>query len=182
MTSPRPTHRRPPSPFSQFATVTELGPPAGQGPDEVARMSVQGTLALDLDTCRGLPATPELRPSLEVVEGRSIDDISLWSARFAQAVVEVVGGDRPVTQLVRWTTSRVYNDLTRRVRIVARASAGDPRLRVIRPQVRSVHVFLPTQSAAEVSVHVRHGQRARAMAARMERDDGRWRCTALQLG
>jgi rhodanese-related sulfurtransferase len=48
--------------------------------------------------------------------------------------------------------------------------------------VRSVHVFLPSPASAEVSVHVRHGQRSRAIAARIERFDGRWTCTALEFG
>ena len=141
---------------------------------------VQGTLALDLRGCTGMPKTPELR----VVDdnGRAVDDVEAWSARFAQAVVEVLGGDRPLTQLVRWTTSRVYADLGRRVRILGRTSPASQRLRTIRPQVRSVHVFQPTPETAEVSVHVRHGQRSRALAARLELDEERWQCTALELG
>lgn len=147
---------------------------------QVPLASVQGTLALDMRGCHGMPQTPELRVVDD--DSRAVDDVSMWSARFAQAVVEVVGGDRPVTQLVRWTTSRVYNDLGRRVRILARTSPSAQRLRTVRPQVRSVHVFQPTPEAAEVSVHVRHGKRSRAIAARLELEDGRWQCTALQLG
>jgi rhodanese-related sulfurtransferase len=45
-----------------------------------------------------------------------------------------------------------------------------------------VHVFRPGPASAEVSVHVRHGHRSRAIAARLEQRDGRWRCVALQLG
>jgi rhodanese-related sulfurtransferase len=40
----------------------------------------------------------------------------------------------------------------------------------------------PTPEVAEVSVHVRYGQRSRAIAARLELAGGRWQCTALQLG
>jgi len=127
-----------------------------------------------------MPKTPELHLIADDTE--VTDDVSMWSARFAQAVVEVLGGDRPLTQLVRWTTSRVYNDLGRRVRILARTSPSAQRLRTVRPQVRSVHVFQPTPATAEVSVHVRHGHRSRALAARLELDDGRWQCTVLQLG
>jgi len=141
---------------------------------------VQGTLALDIHGCLGVPQTPELRVVDD--EGKALDDVHLWSARFAQAVVEVIGGDRPLTQLVRWTTKRVYSDLGRRVRILARTSPSAQRLRTLRPQVRSVHVFQPTPDTAEVSVHVRHGHRSRALAARLELDDGRWQCTVLQLG
>jgi len=36
--------------------------------------------------------------------------------------------------------------------------------------------------AAELSIHVRHGQRSRAIAARIERIEGRWRCSVLDFG
>lgn len=174
------TLRRPPAPSGQWATVTRLAPD-GPYPDEaVPDAVVQGTLALDLRGCRGMPETPELR----VVDDDQMakDDVHAWSARFAQAVVEVLGCDRPLTQLIRWTTTRVYADLARRVMILGRTSPVDQRRLTIRPQVRSVHVFQPTPDTAEVSVHVRYGRRSRALAARLELGDGRWRCTALQLG
>lgn len=173
--------RRPPRPSADEATVTALGPQlVPRAP--VPYSHTQGTLALDLGGGRGVPETPELRAPLNLVSDGDGDEVEMWSARFAQAVVEVIGGDRPLTQLVRWTTRGVYRDLTRRVRIVARTSPSAQRLRTVRPQVRSVHVFRPTQSIAEVSVHVRHGQRSRAIAARLELDDGRWQCTVLHLG
>ena len=86
------------------------------------------------------------------------------------------------SQLLRWTSQRVYADLGRRVSILGRSSVVTQRLRTVRPQVRSVHVFQPTPQSAEVSVHVRHGRRSRAIAARLELEGGRWQCTALQLG
>lgn len=170
--------RRPPEPPSPIATVTRLADPKRPGPVPVA--AVQGTLALDLRGSMGMPDTPELR----VVggSGDAVDDVTAWAGRFAQAVVEVLGGDRPLTQLVRWTTKRVYTDLGRRVRIMSRTSVAGQRLRTIRPQVRSVHVFQPHDGTAEVSVHVRYGKRSRAIAARLEFDHGRWQCTVLQLG
>ena len=172
--------RRPPSPPGELATVTRLGP----SPDErevVPVAEVQGSLALDPRQARTAPAAPELR----LVPGtgsREHREVQAWAARFAQATVEVLGGDRPVAQLLRWTTARVYQDLDRRVRILGRTAPAPTRLRTIRPQVRSVHVFQPHPGSAEVSVHVRHGQRSRAIAARLERQHGRWTCVALQLG
>ena len=100
---------------------------------------------------------------------------------YAQAVVESLGGDRPLTQLVRWTTRRVYVDLDRRAQLM-RLARPATRPRTVRPQVRTVHVCQPTPECAEVSVHVRHGERSRAVALRLERRDGRWLCTALELG
>jgi hypothetical protein len=149
--------------------------------DPVPLASVQGTLALDVVRRPPEPSAPDLH----LVTGGDEppdDPVRAWAATFAQAVVEVVGGDRPVTQLLRWTTARVYDDLHRRVRILARTAPAPARLRTARPQVRSVHVFRPGPASAEVSVHVRHGQRSRALAARLELRAGRWTCVALQLG
>ena len=176
--------RRPPAPSTSGARVTRLGDGAPGRPRQVPVAAVQGTLALDLRGCMGMPATPELRPRLNLVDGngRAADDVQAWAARFAQALVEVLGGDRPLPQLVRWTTSRVYGDLGRRVRILGRTAPVQQRLRTVRPQVRSVHVFQPTPDTAEVSVHVRHGLRSRALAARLELEQGHWLCTALQRG
>lgn len=178
---PRPARaRRPPRPSGAAATVTRLAPTGDADDETVPVAAVQGTLALDLRGSGGAPATPELR--LVGSEGPPADEVHAWAARFAQAVVEVLGGDRPVTQLLRWTTSRVYEDLTNRVRVLARTSPATQRLRTVRPQVRSVHLCRPAPYCAEVSIHVRHGRRSRAIAARLERVDGRWQCTALQLG
>lgn len=180
------TPRRPPAAPTQWATVTRLGGGPDGAPDPASAYAlpeVDGSLALKASAppapVKALPKTPELRI---VPTNGSGEDIQLWAARFAQAVVEVLGGDRPLPQLVRWTSQRVYLELERRLTILARSSQGGRRPRAVRPQVRSVHVFHPTPESAEVSVHVRHGQRSRAIAARLELSRGRWQCTALQLG
>jgi hypothetical protein len=178
-TTPVPV-RRPPAPEGELASVTRLAL-AGDDRETVPVAAVQGSLALHLRGRQAAPVTPELR----VVGGDGTGEqreVRAWAARFAQATVEVLGGDRPVAQLLRWTTARVYTDLDRRVRILGRTAPAPQRRRTIRPQVRSVHVFQPEPGSAEVSVHVRHGQRSRALAARVERRNGRWTCVALQLG
>ena len=165
-----------PLPFVRPQAAT----PAGRvAPGEFA---VQGTLALDLRGGQpGLPETPELEPpSPGRVPAVRDAEVRSWAARLAQAVVETVGGQRPVSQLVRWTSAEVYRDLERRALLVRRASGAAPR--VVRPQVRSVHVCRPSTEVAEVSVHVRHGQRSRAVALRLERRGERWLCTVLEFG
>ena len=178
--------RRPPSPRDRLATVTRLAPADGRR-ETVPVATVQGTLALDLGLARsqvpaGAPTTPELRLVGSPASSPEHREVQVWAARFAQATVEVLGGDRPLAQLLRWTTARVYADLDRRVRILGRTAPAPHRLRTVRPQVRSVHVFQPEPTCAEISVHVRHGHRSRAIAARLELRDDRWRCVALQLG
>jgi hypothetical protein len=142
---------------------------------------VGGTLALHRGGPAAGPATPELDPSRRS-RLTHVDDLEVraWSARFAQALVEAVGGQRPVSQLVRWTAPDVFRDLERRTRLVQQAAGGTPRS--IRPQVRSVHICRPASESAEVSVRVRHGHRSRALAMRLERRQERWLCTVLEFG
>ncbi len=173
--------RRPPAPAGPWATVTTLVPTPGEPPDPVPLAAVQGALALDLGRDGGALAGPGLRlvPDRPAPSDREVRG---WAARFAQAVVEVLGADRPLSQLVGCTDVRVYQDLERRVRVLARTSPAPLRRRTIRPQVRSVHVCRVGPRSAEVSVHVRYGPRSRALAARLDLVNGRWTCTALELG
>jgi hypothetical protein len=165
-----------------LATVTPLVPGGRDTLEAVPPAQVQGTLALDLSGARSLPATPEYDDSARSrLEATHDAEVKRWAAMFAQAVVESLGGDRPLTQLLRWTSRRVYRDLERRVQLM-RLARPATRSRAVRPQVRTVHVCQPHPGCAEVSVHVRHGERSRALAVRLERRDERWLCTALELG
>ena len=165
-------------------TVHALRPPVA-----APLATVQGTLALDLaprldpPECGPAPGRPggdvvpvdhELRRRMEQ-----------WAHRYAQAVVEIVGGDRPVTQLLRWTTPEVYANLSRRAQLAARAGghqAGQGRSGpVVRPQVLGVRTCFLSTRQVEVSVHVRYGRRWRAIGARFDRREDRWLCTALEF-
>lgn len=151
--------------------TAQLSRPEPHVPDRPA--SIQGTLALDF--------APTRRPELRVLRGGRMD-LEAFAHRFASVVVEVVGGDRGPSQLVRWTSERVYEDLQRRAALLNQTTPSDRRVRRLRSQVRSVHVFCPAPGSAEVSVHVRQGRRSHAIAARLELVDGRWCCTALEFG
>jgi hypothetical protein len=139
--------------------------------------SVQGTLALDYGSVVRSTSGPDLR----MLPGDRAR-LEAFAHRFASAVVEVVGGDRGPSQLLRWTTESVYAELQSRSALLARTTPGDRRVRRLRSQVRSVHVFCPSARAAEISVHVRHGERSRAIAARIELLEARWCCTVLEFG
>ncbi|HEX6936770.1 MAG TPA: Rv3235 family protein, partial [Actinomycetes bacterium] len=101
-----------------------------------------------------------------------------WAGRLVQAVVEVLAGARPVGQLVRWTSSDVYDEVAGLV--LVRTGSGGPEQ--ARAMVRSVHVTEPADGVAEVAAMVRRGVRTTAVALRLEGLDGRWQCTALELG
>ncbi|MCD4525359.1 Rv3235 family protein [Nocardioides sp. cx-173] len=139
--------------------------------------ATQGTLALDL-----LPRRePPVAPVVPITAGRR-RTAEEWARRFAQATVEIVGGDRPAAQLVRWTSREVYADLDRRAVLVARAGGHTPgqgRVQPVRPRVLSVHTCFLHDAAFEAGIHVRYGERSRALAARFEARGQRWLCTAL---
>lgn len=161
---------------------------------------VQGTLALAFVLPSGLPAAPVAPPELRLVPSwrppsdpdradevdfgpqptarAALPDPRRWAARFVQAVVEVLAGDRPHGQLVRWTSAEVYDEIGARVAPPDPRCAGSTR----RAVVRSVHVSEPVDGIAEVAAMVRGRRRTTAVALRLEGLDGRWQCTALELG
>ena len=153
--------------------------------------SVQGTLALDLGPRVEVPephlrARPDCSAVLDVVPVDLVRrrHFEQHAARIGAAVVEIVGGDRPVSQLLRWTTPEVYQDLARRAHLVARSVGRRPGtggLQAVRPQLVAAHTSFISQSSAEVSLHVRYGERSRAVAARFELIQGRWQVCALEF-
>jgi uncharacterized protein DUF6459 len=100
----------------------------------------------------------------------------------AQAVSEVLAGDRPISQLVRFTDDEVFMELNRRVRLLGLNTTATTRGAKEKSSVQSVRVFMPEPFVAEVAAHVRRGDRSRAIALRMEIRRSRWVCTALEIG
>jgi hypothetical protein len=165
-------------------------------------VGVQGTLALSFTRPSGVPAVPQGPPGLRLVSGRrdadaeardvvdadefgprltgrdSLPEPQTWAGRVVQAIVEVLAGVRPASQLVRWTTEEVYDEISS---LVIPVRAADDRIPP-RGVVRSVHVTEPADGVAEVCALVRRGARSSAVALRLEGLDGRWQCTALVLG
>lgn len=151
-------------------------------PEPIA--TVQGTLALDLG--RGpeeFHGPPPLAPVLRL-EPRERQRLEAWAHRFTQAAVEIAGGDRPVTQLLRWTIPSVYEDLARRAQLVRTAALRESttlRVQQVRPQVESIHTCWISDEVAEVSARVRYGRRSRAVAIRFEQRAERWQAAALEF-
>ena len=84
-------------------------------------LPVRGTLALAFPLPRGVTAMPEAPAPLKLVPstgdraGDALPDVEVWARRMSQAVVEVLAGDRPLHQLVAWTSERVYRQLAKRL-------------------------------------------------------------------
>jgi hypothetical protein len=90
--------------------------------------------------------------------------------------LEGLAGLRPLAQLQKLTAPGLYAALTNRRRPAWCATGTAPVL------LGPVHVCEPVDGIAEISAVARRSGRAHAVAARLEGLDGRWRCTALQIG
>ncbi|BBH16502.1 hypothetical protein Back2_07890 [Nocardioides baekrokdamisoli] len=112
-------------------------------------------------------------------------ELEVWIGRVVQAIVEIVGGDRPLTQAVRWTSPQVYKQLGRRTAHLGRVGAYTPgvgRVQRVRPRVSGVRSSASADGIVEAAITVRTGPRARAVAARFEQAEDRWICTVLDFG
>jgi hypothetical protein len=105
-----------------------------------------------------------------------LPDVAAAGRRLITLALEVLSGRRPASQLQPLASPGVYAALAagRRPRWCAEGTA--PLL------VGRVHVGEPVDGVAEVVAVARRAGRAHAVAARLEGIDGRWRCTALQIG
>ncbi|MPQ99812.1 hypothetical protein GB931_18190 [Modestobacter sp. I12A-02628] len=96
--------------------------------------------------------------------------------RLVTAAVEALAGLRPVAQLAAVTSPAVLTALSSGRRPAWCRASRAPLV------VGPVRVCEPVDGVAEVSAVARRAGRAHAVAARLEGIDGRWRCTALQIG
>ncbi|CAL9511803.1 hypothetical protein SUDANB6_03661 [Streptomyces sp. enrichment culture] len=96
---------------------------------------------------------------------------------FAERLLGVLSGRRPVHSMLRYTAGRAYDEL-------AWLAEHHPlRTRGALPVVRDIGWFEPRPGAVEVFARIGAGDRLRALAFRLERGrDLRWRCTAVELG
>lgn len=157
---------------------------------------VQGTLAVDFRLGHCPTDDDEVDFGPQPTPSGLLPEPGPWSERLASAVLEVVDGVRPPTQLLRWSSPEVYDALSRRhLRSVRRRTDSrhegrpdpnaDPPHPVAghrRPLVRRVVVCQPADGVAEVSVVAQHGGRVRALALRLEGLDHRWVLTVVQIG
>ncbi|MGX1270359.1 Rv3235 family protein [Streptomyces phaeoluteigriseus] len=149
----RPTDNRPPTtgtPLTATPVATPARPPA---------------------TTPAVPAQSPLRPLAQ--PGRpSTTDL------FADRLLAVLSGRRPVHSMLRHTVGRAYDDLAHL------AERGPLRTtRGIHPVVRDIGYYVARPGALEVFARIGAGDRLRAMAFRLELGtDRRWRCTAVELG
>ncbi|MFF4062387.1 Rv3235 family protein [Streptomyces sp. NPDC001668] len=96
---------------------------------------------------------------------------------FADLLLAVLSGQRPVHSMLRHTAGRGYDELA------WLAERGPLRTRGARPVVRDIGYYVPREGAVEAFARIGAGDQLRAMAFRLEQGkDLRWRCTAVELG
>ncbi|MEV8038767.1 Rv3235 family protein [Streptomyces sp. NPDC086182] len=96
---------------------------------------------------------------------------------FAERLLAVLSGARPVHCMLRHTAGRAYDELA------WLAERGPLRTRGTRPVVRDIGYYVARPGAVEAFARIGAGDQLRAMAFRLEQGpDLRWRCTAIELG
>jgi hypothetical protein len=192
MTAPRPTSPRAttppasPTPGTERPRLRLVVVPTPQPPLEDERQPVR--LVLPAIAAPRPVHRPGPRPRFAPDAARHDDFGPAWSPRevlpdaraagrrLITLTLEAMAGRRPLAQLQPMTSAGVFAALSagRRPRWCTEGTA--PLI------VGPVHVCEPVDGVAEVSAVARRGGRAHAVAARLEGIDGRWRCTALQVG
>jgi Family of unknown function (DUF6459) len=125
------------------------------------------------------PAAPEVtRTSENAAVGPSVaprpTDV------FADRLLAVLSGQRPVHWMLRHTAGRAYDELAW---LAERSPLSPAAPRGPRPVVRDVGYFVPRAGAVEAFARIGAGDRLCALAFRLERGaDRRWRCTTVELG
>lgn len=108
-----------------------------------------------------------------------LPDPAQWARRLLVGMVETAGGRRPLHQLAAFMSSSVHHGLTQEFE--KSNLRGAPHW-LCCASVRTVHATQPGDGIAELCAVLDTGVRARAIAMRLERNHGRWRCVRLQIG
>jgi Family of unknown function (DUF6459) len=108
---------------------------------------------------------------------RDLPDPTMWGRRLLIAIIESMAGRRSLRQLAPHLSAAVHHGLATDAERAARH-----RHWVHSASVRRVRVCEPADGVAELAAVIRSGTRYRAIAARLEGLDGRWRCTRLEIG
>ncbi|HQR80854.1 MAG TPA: Rv3235 family protein [Actinomycetota bacterium] len=92
-----------------------------------------------------------------------------WVRRLTQSVVEVLGGQRSATTLVRVLSPAVFQSLRE----------PDPRPQLREGKVLSIRTQPLGQDSIEVAAVIGCPQRTRALALRLQQRHQRWRCVCI---
>jgi hypothetical protein len=105
---------------------------------------------------------------------KGLPEPEAWTKQLATGIAEVLIGERPVFQLMRWVSFDVYREIDRQVQ---------PKLELhakrARPFVRCLRIENTSEKIIEATALIQKGFRGRGMGLRLEAENDRWRCTQL---
>jgi uncharacterized protein DUF6459 len=131
---------------------------------------------------RQLPFPPSVSPPCPVPAPARRDALpqpGAWGRRLLVGLIECAAGRRALQQFGPMLSFSVGRGLAAEFERAAKLGA---RHWLQNAAVRTVRASEPADGVAELSATVDCGERVRAVALRVERHQGRWRCTRLQLG
>ncbi|WTK70616.1 Rv3235 family protein [Streptomyces sp. NBC_01515] len=168
------TSATPTPPATRGAAPTALTPPPSHRTAPTASTPVTGRAAPHTPP----HADPHTVPAQASPAARSRVPQPRPTDLFADRLLAVLSGQRPVHWMLRHTAGRAYDELARL------AEHGPLRAtRGTRPVVRDIGYYVAREGAVEAFARIGAGDQVRAMAFRLERGaDLRWRCTAVELG
>jgi hypothetical protein len=149
--------------------------------DEVTHLRLVGRhdRALPFESWPGRPQESGLWQAVQPTRRGDLPDPATWGRRMLIAVLEARAGRRALPQLAPLLSPGVQAGLARDL---ARSAASHRQAGATEQRVRSIHVCEPVDGVAELAAVIQIGPRVRAVAARLEGQDGRWRCVRLQIG
>ena len=100
----------------------------------------------------------------------TLPDGDVWAERFVILALEVMAGSRPIAQLSRWCSRKVFTYLIENIH---------PKKTM--PKLGKLHISKPADECMEVVLLLHSPVRKRALMTRFEAVDGRWLCTVLQI-
>ena len=105
-----------------------------------------------------------------------LPDPAAFTGRLLQALVEVLAGVRPLTQLRMQTTVELYAEIRERLDAGRIVRGGTPLTRA----VRSVHVQVRPEGVVEACATLVRNGTLTAVAVRLEGFGGRWVCHEVE--
>ncbi|MGW2044072.1 Rv3235 family protein [Streptomyces sp. NPDC001858] len=147
------------------------GAPGTTSPTRARPTDNRPTTPRPLTHAPAAPTVPAQTPRRPLTQPRPTD-------LFADRLLAVLTGRRPVHFMLRHTLGRAYDDLAHL------AERGPLRTTAhgARPVVRDIGYYVPRPGAIEAFARIGAGDRLRAMAFRLELGtDRRWRCTAVEV-
>jgi len=176
-----PAQAGPPAPSARVRLLPTMDPAPLPTATEPAAQ-VPPTIAHRIAILRSTDRSPVLDTDDEDRGPEPVADPATVGRAIAHAVVEVLLGRRPVSQLARWMTPGVFETVQARAALTARVLGRRAPVAGRSATVRRVRVCVVDEHACEIGAVVDDGMRVRAVALRLESHRGAWRTTSLEVG